>query len=140
MSATIDSQVGGFEYTLPVKTGIIEGDERLPVALNVGVAAAEVNLSALIGDSPGAWITIEVRDAGPLYVGMNKAATSATSLTAGTASLGTRIQASDSPQSFWVERSMPFIEVISDNANTHILYRRSNPNRMQRNDKMSTGH
>lgn len=135
-----DSQVGGFEYTLPVKAGQITGDERVPVALTVGVAATEVNLTALIGNSPGAWITFEVRDAGPLYVGMNKAASSGTTLTAGVGSLGTRIQASDQPQSFWVEKSMPFIEVIADAASTDIVYRRSNPNRKVRNNVMATGH
>lgn len=140
MSAQPDSMVGGFELTLPMKTGEITGNERLPVAATIGVAASEINLSALIGNAPGCWITIEVRDAGPLYVGMNKAATSATSITAGTASLGTRIQSTDQPQHFWVEKKFPYVEMIADAANTHILYRRSNPNRSGRNDAMTSGH
>lgn len=142
MSAIPDVQVGGFEYTLPLKTGMITGDERLPIALNVAVAgtAQEINLSALIGNSPGCWISIQVRDGGPLYVGMNKSATSAVSLTNGTGSLGVRIQATDPEQHFWVERSLPFIEVNADANNTHIVYRRSNPNRALRNNTMATGH
>lgn len=142
MSAIPDVQVGGFEYTLPVKTGEITGDERLPVALTIATAgtAQEINLSALIGESPGAWISIQVRDAGPVYVGMNKAATSAVSLTNGTASLGVRIQASDPEQHFWVEKRMPFIEVNTDVNTTHIVYRRSNPNRKIRSNAAATGH
>lgn len=142
MSAIPDVQLGGFEYTLPLKTGMVTGDERLPVALNIATAgtAQEINLSALIGNSPGCWISIQVRDAGPAYVGMNKSATSGVTLTNGTGSLGVRIQASDPEQHFWVERKFPFIEVNADTNNTHIVYRRSNINRNIRDDAMATGH
>lgn len=142
MSAFPDVIIGNKEYGIPVKTGAIVGDERLPIAFIAGVAASELDLRALIGNSPGAFIEFEVRDAGPLYVGMNKAATSATSLTAGTASLGRQITLTPGLNRaiFWVSRDLPFCEVISDAATTHILYRRVNPNRWLRDNVMATGH
>lgn len=140
MSATPDVMLGGFEYTLPMKTGEINGNERLPIVVTAGVAAAELDLRNLIGQSQGAWISFQVFDGGPLYIGMNKAATSATSLTAGNTSLGRRVAVTDGEVHFWVEHAFPFCEIIADVASTHIQYRRSNSNRSNRDNAVAIGH
>ena len=142
MSAIPESEYAYYEYTLPVKAGQITGDERLPVAIVAGVAAAEINLAALIGSSPGALFEFEVRAAGPAYIGMNKSATSGVTITAGVASLGRRITSGDAAgqNRFWVSRDMPFLEVIADLANTNITYRKCCVNFSRRNDAVATGH
>lgn len=138
MSAFPDVVLADSELCLPVKAGQLAGDELVPIHVVVGVAAAELNLSALIGQSPGAWISFEVRAAGPLYVGMCKSATSGVSLTAGVASLGVTC-AKDTVSHFWVSKAFPFVEVIAGAAGTDITYRRSNPNRSVRTNAMTTG-
>lgn len=140
MAAQPDVVIAGFEETLPVKTTAITGDERVPVTATIGTSATEINLSSLIGGDSGAYITFEVRSGGPLYVGMNKAATSVTSLTNGTASLGRRILSTDPAKGFWVTKDLPFIEVISDVAGTAIMYYKSNPNRAARTNAVVVGH
>lgn len=127
-----DVIIAAFERCMPVKTGMISGNECLPIAGTAGVAAAEVDLSVLIGASPGCWITVECRSNGPLYIGMNKAATGATSLTAGTGSLGERVLSTDKNAEFWVTSDFKFCEVIADLASTAYTIRRSNRNRRLR--------
>jgi len=139
MSGIPDVMIADVELTMPVKSGQITGNERLPIILDVGVAASEIDLRSLIGESPGAWITFELRDAGPIYIGMNKSASSATSITAGDSSLGKKITAGNE-RMFWVTKDLPFCEAIADAANSTLHYYRSCPNRRLRNDTMATGH
>lgn len=132
-----DAQLTAFEETLPRKAGSIAGDERKPIVLTVNAAAAEVDLSALIGQERGAWITFGVRN-GTIYIGINKTATSGTTITNGDNSLGYKLRDTDTPKPFWVERSAPFIEVIADAAGAVLHYYRSNPNRSNRKGVSST--
>jgi len=143
MSAFPDVVIANKEYTMGVKTGQQTADERLPIAATSGVAAVELDLRVLIGDSPGAFIEFQVRNNGPMYIGMAKSATSGVTLTAGVASLGYCLKLTDSPGSkvtFWVSREMPFCEHIADIAATAFVYRRVNPNRKARDTQMLTGH
>jgi hypothetical protein len=132
--ADSDLITAAFERCLPMKTGQLASNPCLPVAGSVGGTAAEVDLTALLVNSPGCYITVEVRSNGPLYIGMNKKATSATTLTAGTGSLGEKISLGDQPRDFWVSSYYKFCEVIADVANTAYVIRRSNSPRSVRRD------
>lgn len=142
MSAFPEAVLQNAYYGLPVKAGEIIGDERLPVAITAGVAAAEINLTAQIGNSHGCYIEFEVRNNGPVYVGMSKKLTSALTLTAGATSLGRRITSADAiaQNRFWVTKDMPFLEIISDVAATAVTYRRVDQNASRRKDAIATGH
>lgn len=138
MSAFPDVVVADSELCLPMKAGEITGDSGVPVAATVGTAGAELNLSTLIGDSPGCWISFDVRSNGPLYVGMAKKVTSGITLTNGVASLGVMCQ-KNTISHFWVSKAFPFVEVIADLASTGYVYRRSSPNRSARTNAMIVG-
>lgn len=142
MSAFPDVIVANYEYIIPTKAGEVKGDERLPIAGTSGVVALELDLRALIGESPGAFIEFSVRNNGPMYIGMSKAATSGVTLTAGATSLGKKIAITDPQGSviFWVSRELPFCEHIADAAATAFTFRRCNPNRKVRDNAVATGH